>query len=273
MVAAIDARELEYTRVSAATVLARQKIDAVKTTDEKKAVSAELEKLKQSFADETAVRLSDEYEKGAVLAFYFAQQLKGLEDAGFDIASSMREMILSLDASKESNRLTEFAEARKRGLAAREERRKNPEVATIIIENPVTNRLLEIQKTIDAHDYAKAYTDLQELAKTNPSEPRVYYSIGRVAGFQAEGINDPEAQNKKLIEAKNAYANVLKSATPKTDPALLSLTYVALAKIYEFYNDNPTAIQLYDKALAYGRLDKSGYDEALAGKQRLVKNP
>jgi hypothetical protein len=272
MVAAIDARELEYSRTSAATLLARRKIDTLKTDAEKKAVSAELEKLKQSFADETALRLSEDYEKGSVLAFYFANQLKGLEDSGFDVASSMREMILSLDASKEANRLEQFAEARKRGIAAREERRKNPEAVTIVIENPVTNRLLEIQKTIDAKDFTKAYADLQELSKANPSEPRVFYSIGRVAGFQAEGVNDPETQNKKLIEAKNAYAKVLQSATASTDRTLLSLTYVALAKIYEFYNDSSTAIQLYDKALSYGPLDKSGYAEALAGKQRLIKN-
>lgn len=272
LVAAIDAREFEHSRVNAATLLARRKIDAVKTDAEKRAVSAELDKLKQGFADETALRLSDDYEKGSVLAFYFAQQLKGLEDSGFDIASSMREMILSLDASKEKNRLAEFAEARKRGIAAREERRRNPEATTVVIENPVTNRLLEIQKTIDAKDFAKAYADLQELVKTNPTEPRIYYAIGRVAGYQAESIDDQETQNKKLIEAKNAYAQVLKTATRTTDQALLSLTYVALAKIYEFYNDNPTAIQLYDRAIAYGPLDKSGYAEALAAKQRLVKN-
>jgi len=272
LVAAIDARELEHSRVSAATTLARQKVDTLKTDAEKKAVSAELDKLKQGFADETALRLSDDYEKGAVLAFYFAQQLKGLEDSGFDIASSMREMILSLDASKEANRLNEFAEARKRGIATREERRNNPEATTIVIENPVTTRLLDIQKTIDAKDFAKAYADLQELVKTNPAEPRIYYAIGRVAGYQAEAIDDQQAQNKKLIEAKDAYAQVLKTATRTTDQALLSLTYVALAKIYEFYNDNPTAIQLYNRAIAYGPLDKSGYAEALAAKQRLVKN-
>lgn len=272
LVAAIDARELEHSRVSAATTLARQKVDTLKTDAEKKAVSAELDKLKQGFADETALRLSDDYEKGAVLAFYFAQQLKGLEDSGFDIASSIREMILSLDASKEANRLNEFAEARKRGIATREERRNNPEATTIVIENPVTTRLLDIQKTIDAKDFAKAYADLQELVKTNPAEPRIYYAIGRVAGYQAEAIDDQQAQNKKLIEAKDAYAQVLKTATRTTDQALLSLTYVALAKIYEFYNDNPTAIQLYNRAIAYGPLDKSGYAEALAAKQRLVKN-
>ncbi len=35
------------------------------------------------------------------MAFYFADQLKGTEDSGFDIASSLREMIATLDASKE----------------------------------------------------------------------------------------------------------------------------------------------------------------------------
>ena len=97
----------------------------MKTVEEKKAVSAELDAFKKSLADETAVSLSEAYENGAVLAFYFADQLKGLEDSGFDIASSLHDMILSLDTTKETNRLAQFAEARKRGLAAREERREN----------------------------------------------------------------------------------------------------------------------------------------------------
>jgi hypothetical protein len=72
------------------------------------------------------LRLSDDYENGAVLSFYFGQQLHGMEEAGFDIAASMREMLLSFDPAKESNRLAEFAEARKRAVAARESRKNSP---------------------------------------------------------------------------------------------------------------------------------------------------
>ena len=258
-VAAIDARESEYVRVDSATAIARQKLAGLKTDDQKRAVTAELQKFKDAQADETALRLSEDYEKGAVLDFYFAQQLRGMEASGFDIAASMREMLLSLDATKEASRLTEFATARKRAQAAREARKtsaESPEIA--VVENPVTTRLLEIQKTIEAKNYPKAAADLDQLRKDSPNDPRIYYNIGRVATLELDGITDPDEQAKKLIDAKNAYVKVLDTATPTTDRALLSLTYVALARIYEFYNQKEMSLKLYD--------------QAIAGKQRLLKD-
>jgi hypothetical protein len=178
-------------------------------------------------------------------------------------------MVVSFDPAKEANRVTATAEARKRASAAREARRTTPVVATI--DNPVTARLIEIQKTIDARDLVKAQADLKQLLAQYPSEPRIYYNLGRIAGLSAAAIQDPEAQAAKLVEAKVAYSNVISSATPSTDPVLMSLTYVALGRLYEFYNDPGTALQLYDKAIKIGELAGSGYGEAISAKQRLVK--
>jgi tetratricopeptide (TPR) repeat protein len=273
LAAAADARQMEHEKVTIATRQARIKIDQAKTPDEKKAVSAELERFKRAVEDDTALMLSEEYEKGSVLAFYFADQLKGLEDSGFDVASSMREMLLSFDPAKETGRLAGAAEARKRALAAREERRKNPEIRRSIAENPVTTKLLEIQKYIDAKNYPKANSDLRSLLTANPSDARIYYNLARVASLTAESIADPEQQNRTLIEAKQNYDKVVELAgRQQVDPTLLSLTYVALAKIYEFYDNNSYAIQLYDKAIAIGPLNGGAYSEAMAGKQRLIKN-
>jgi tetratricopeptide (TPR) repeat protein len=272
--AAIDAREAEYIRVDAATAIARQKIAGLKSDEEKRAVTAELEKYKQVQADETALRLSEDYEKGAVLDFYFAQQLHGVEESGFDVAGAMQEMLRSLDTSKESDRLNEFAEARKRALSARENRRTaSSRNDNVLIENPVTKRLQEIEAFVQAKDYTRASASLNDLLKANPSEPRIYYNLGRVATLQLKDINDPEEQSKKLIEAKNAYVKVIETSTATTDKALLSLTYVALAHIYEFYNDKDTSIKLYDKAIELADVPGGAYAQAMAGKQRLLKNP
>ncbi|MGB7067942.1 MAG: hypothetical protein WBD22_00420 [Pyrinomonadaceae bacterium] len=270
MVAAIDARQSQYVRINDATARARARIAILKTDAEKAAVSRELEKFKQSLADETALRLSEDYEKGSVLSFYFAEQLKGLEESGFDIASSMREMILSLDASKEGGRLAEFADARKRGLAAREERRKNPGT-TIVAENPVTTRLLEIQTFIAAKDYSRANSDLKVLLRNYPNEPRVHYTIGRLASIAAESTTDIAQQKERLLEAKASYENVLTSSSARTDPALLSLSYVALAKIYEFYDQREYAIKILDAAIKLGDVNGGALQEAVAAKQRLIK--
>jgi hypothetical protein len=273
LAAAADARQLEHTKVALATEQARIKINQAKSVDEKKAISSELERFKKAAADDTALTLSEEYEKGSVLSFYFADQLKGLEDSGFDVAASMREMILSFDAAKEAGRLQSAADARKRALAAREERRKNSEVRSVLVENPVTAKLIEIQKMIEAKNYLQANSDLKTLLEKNPGDARIYYNLARVASLNAEAISDQEQQNKTLIDAKKNYEKVVElSARQSVDPTLLSLTYVALAKIYEFYDNNTYAVQLYDKAIAIGPLNGGAFKEALAGKQRLIKN-
>ena len=41
-------------------------------------------------------RLAEQYERGAVLAFFFADQLKGIESSGFDVANFFVDMISSL---------------------------------------------------------------------------------------------------------------------------------------------------------------------------------
>lgn len=271
LVAAIDIRQSEFLQTALATDQARQKIGRLKTDAEKRAVSAELDKFKGELRDESTLRLYEDYQKGAVLSLYFAEQLKGIEDSGFDIASSLREMIASFDPVKETARLTDTTEARRRATLAREERKKHPETRTAVAENPVTTRLLEIQKLIDAKDYTRASADLRALLATNPSEPRIYFNIGRVAGLTAVGVDDPDIQAQKLLEAKVAYSNVLTTATPTTDRALLSLTYVALARIYEFNNDPAYAIKLYNEAIKLDDVTGGGFREAMAAKQRLLK--
>ena len=271
LVTAIDTKQTQNALTAIATSQARQRIDRAKTTEEKTAIARELDRYNKSQADEAALQLSESFEKGAVLSFYFAEQLKGIEDSGFDIASSIREMLLSFDPTKEVNRLEQYADARNRAVAAREERRKNP-TAMNIAENPVTAKLLDVQRTIDAKNYDKATTDLKVLLKENPSEPRVFYGLGRIASLQAEAIEESEQQAAKLREAKTAYENVIRiSQKQQVDAALVSLSYVALAKIYEFFDDNTYAISVYDKAIQIGPVTGGAYNEALAAKQRLLK--
>ena len=285
LVAAVDVRQNEYAQLRIATDQSRQMIDKQQDrkedTEETKAarkatrenISGDLRKFTDALADEATLRLHEDYEKGAVLSFYFAEQLKGIEDSGFDIAGSLREMIATFDPVKETARLATTTEARKRAFAARELRKKNPETRTIALENPVTTRLLEIQKTIEAKDLVKANADLKKLLVEYPSEPRIYYNIGRVASLTLESINDETAQAQKLLEAKAAYSNVISTATPTTDRALLSLTYVALARIYEFQNQADYALKLYDKAIEIGPITASGFQSAMDAKQRLIKQP
>lgn len=269
LVSAIDARQTEFTQIRIATDQARQKIARMKTDAERRAVAADLEKFKQELSDETTLQLYEDHQKGAVLSFYFAEQLKGVEDSGFDIAASLREMILSFEPTKEANRMASTADARKRATAAREERRMHPE--TRAAANPVTEKLIEIDRMIATKNYAKAGAELNQLKQQYPVEPRIYYQIGRVAGLTAASMTDSDAQAQKLLEAKQALTNVLNTATERTDRALLSLTYVALGRIYESQSENGMALKLYDKAIEFGDIPNSGFREAIAAKQQLLK--
>jgi tetratricopeptide (TPR) repeat protein len=186
----------------------------------------------------------------------------------------MREMILSFDAAKEAGRYDRYAEERKRAIAMREDRKTaRTNNTNVVAENPVTNRLLEIQKTVEAKNYVQAETDLKSLLQANPSEARVYYNLGRVASLAAAGATDAEGQAKKLLEAKVAYENVIRlSQSQQVDPTLRSLSYVAMAKIFEFFDDKNMAIALYDAAIKLNVQDSS-FKEAMGAKQRLMKTP
>lgn len=271
LVAAIDVRQSQYYKNRIATEQARGKIAQLKTEEEKRALSKELENFRAALDDEATLQLYDDYQKGSVLAFYFAEQLKGIEDSGFDIASSMREIVATFDPAKETGRIAGTAEARKRALAAREERKIHPDNRMLVAENPVTTRLIAVQKMIDANDLAMASAELKQLLTQNPSEPRIYYNIGRVAGLAAAGLEDQDIQSKKLLEAKDAYTKVLKTATGATDRALISLTYVALARIYEYDGNAAYALKLYEEAIKLDDIPGGGFREAIAAKQRLIK--
>ena len=278
LVAAIDARQIEFEKNRIATALARRKIEQVKTVDEKKAVSAELETFKKTLANETALQLSEAYEKGSVLSFYFADQLKGLEDSGFDIAGSMRDYILALDATKEANRLTQFAEAKKTALAARAERRKNSGNEEIVIDNPITKKLLEIDQITKTKNYAESEKRLTQLVGEYPNESRIYYAMGRIASLSAEGVTDETARNKRLLDAKKAYEKAIVTTvnypdpvTNKPDAALISLSYVALGRLYEFAGDTSYAVKIYEAAIKVGNVTDGAYNEAVAARERLMK--
>jgi hypothetical protein len=272
LVAAIDIRQSEFQQIKLATSQARAKIAGLKTDDEKRAVAAELEKFKLELADDSALRLYEDYEKGSVLSFYFTDQLKGIEDSGFDIAASLREMIASFDASKEPARVAATADARRRALAARASHKNSPETRTLPVENPVTTRLLVVQKTIEEKAYSKAAADLKLLAEQYPDDVRIYYNQGRVASLVAEKLTDPQEQARKLLEAKTAYSTVVAKKTDATDRALLSLTFVALGRIYEFMDEPAYALRLYDEAVKLTDIPGGAFQAALAAKQRLLKS-
>ena len=282
LVAAADAKAVEFQRVQLATDTARREIDFAKTPDAKKAVSDKLNKDKKDFADETAAELAEAYERGAVLSFYFAEQLKGLENSGFSIDGSLNNMIMSIDTTKEKDRLLQAAEARKRIFTIREERRKN--TAALVAKNEqsiarareLKSRLEPVEELLKNKSFTEAETRLKTLLDEFPGEASIYYVLGRTASLSAaslesggSGTFDESLRDKRLDDAKLFYSNAIKSATPETDPVLIQLSYFALGRIFEFYEDTNYAIQIYQTAMKYGNLKGGAYNESAAAIARL----
>ncbi len=271
LVAAADVLERKFRRDQLATSQARRKIELMETDSEKQAVVAELNRVKRILADETALRLAESYENGAVLSFYFAGKFEDLGGSGFDIASSLEDWILSIDAGAESDRLAQNADARRRAESEREKRRTKSYVETTLVSNPLTEALLEIDKEIDAKRLVEAEKSLSALLEKYPTgAARIYYSLGRVASISAEGIAESVEVNKRLIRAKNFFERVLSVATADTDKELIALTYVSLGRIYEFYDQKEYAVKIYETAMEFGGADGEAYKRAFDAKQKLV---
>src|SRR4029434_6992983 len=122
LVAAADARYEEARRLQGLNQEARVKLASAKDETSRQSISKDFQANTKGVEDETIARLADDYENGAVLAFFFAEQLKGIESSGFDVARFFGDMIATLDPIREANRLSEIAGIRERALAARKAR-------------------------------------------------------------------------------------------------------------------------------------------------------
>lgn len=270
-VVAADVKEIESRKINVATNEARQKLKQLKTDAEKRAVTAELANFKQNLQDETALELSEAYKNGAVLAFYFAKQFDGLADSGFDVAASIKDIIFSIDATQETSRIAEFKEASERAAKRREEKPANNTASILIRENPVTAKLLDIEKTIEAKNYTKAAIELKSLLAKNP-DPRIHYALGRVTSLSAESTNDEDEQTKKLAEAELFYSNAIRASTKETDTELISLSYLAIGRIYEFRGQSSNAVKIYQQALKFANSSGDTYKQASDAIERLSKD-
>jgi hypothetical protein len=122
LVAAAEARLDETARLAALSRELRTRLEKTTDASGRAAIIKEAEERRKGLEDERVAQLAEAYERGGVLAFYFADQLQGIETSGFDIANFFTDMIASIDPARESRRPAEYAAARARVLAARQAR-------------------------------------------------------------------------------------------------------------------------------------------------------
>ena len=277
LVAASDVRSDEVRRIESVTLNGRTRLAAAKDEQTRAAIGAEAQAEIKAIQEETVARLADEYEKGALLSFFFADQLKGVETAGFDIANFFPDMIASFDPAREMKRPAEYAEARKRALALREKRlaarRSEAEATPSDSGNAkataLVRELSEVEEILRLKDYVSAENRLKSLLPDYPREPRIFFALGQTSSLAAADATDELVQADRLSRALSNYRLAIEASSPETDKPILSRAHEAMGRINAFLENKPEALKHFEEAIRIGDVRGGAYKEAMEGKRRL----
>jgi len=279
-VAAADARYEEVRRLEVLGRSARAQLAAAKDDAARmligKAVQAEIAGIQ----DETIARLADEFEKGAVLTFFFSDQLKGIESAGFDVANFFPDMIASFDPARESKRPAEYAEAKQRAVAAREARvaarRAEADMSSAGNANKpkdaaLVKELSAVEDTLRTKNYNDAEVRLKSMLQSYPGEPRIFFALGQTASLSAMDATDANIQAERLNRALGQYRLAVQASSPELDKAILSRAHDSMGRINAFLDNKNEAMKEFDEAIKIGDVTGGAYQQAVAGKRNLAQ--
>ena len=278
LVTAADARYDEVRRLEFLSRDTRARLTAAKTDADKAAIAKAAQDEIKAIQDETTARLAEEYEKGAVLSFYFADQLKGIETSGFDLANFFPDMIASFDPVREAKRPSEYAETVQRATAAREARTAARRSQTELNaggegnsgkEAALVRDLSAVEDTLRSKDYTEAEARLREMLKDYPREPRIFFALGQTASLAASDATDEHVRDERLNRALGQYRLAVAASSPETDKAIMSRAYESMARINAFMDNTAEAVKLFDEAIKIGDVRGGAYREALEGKKKL----
>jgi hypothetical protein len=281
LVAGADARFEESRRLEAIAREVRIKLDQTKDEATRAAIVKETRAAMSTVQDDAIAKLADDYENGALLAFFFADQLKGIENTGFDVANFFVDMIVSFDPVRESKRLAENAEARQRARAAREARlaarraeTETPEVyseAATARAATLVKKLSEIEDILRLKDYPGAETRLKELMTDYPREPRIFFALAQTASLAAADATDESVQSERLNRALGNYRLAAQAASADTDRSLLCRAHEAMGRIHSFMENAGEAARAFDEAIKVCDPRGTNYNDAVEGKKKLTQ--
>ena len=282
LVAAAEARFDESTRLAEVINLQRRRLQQAKDDAERKDIAAQAESSRAAIADEVVARLAEDYENGAVLDFFFADQLRDFQSSGFDIANFFAELINGIDPAKENKRLAETAEARNRAVAAR---KAHPHYSVWLVDPgfearegvdisrsaALLSKLTEVEKLWQTRNYEQAETTLKSMLQDYPGDARLLFTLGQTASLWARDTTDDDLQTQRLNRALANYRLAVAAAAPATDQALLSRAHESMGRILAFLDQKDEAMKEFDAAIKIGRVTGGAYDDALAGKKKLAQ--
>ena len=280
LVAAIDVRLGEAERLKALTRDATARLDKTADQGRRAEIVRELEAARAAVSDEAVAQLAEAYEGGAVLSFYFAEQLRGVESSGFDVSNSLADMIASFNPARELKRLEEADAARKRAILARKAREAqgsetDPAAAAAQLPNAaLVKRLLDVDKLVQLKNYAAAEEHLLALVREFPGEPRVFFALAETASLSARDATDEMVQSQRLNKAFTNYRNAVQAAaTAATEPnrCMLVRAHEAMGRILEFFERPAEALKEFDAAIQINDASCESHRAALEGKKRLAQ--
>ena len=282
LVAAADARFEESQRLAQLTNLQRLRLQRARDDAARAAIGREAQMSRAAIADETMARLAEAYEKGALLDFYFADQLRDVEASGFDIASFLGDMVASFDPARETKRFPETADARARARAARKAHpaysvwlidpgAEGRDAADTSLGSALTRSLREIETLLQTRNYEQAETRLKALLQENPGDARLLFTLGQTASLWARDTTDDDLQSQRLNRALANYRLATQAAAPETDKALLSRAHEAMGRILAFLERNDEAMKEFEAAIKVGEVTGGAYRDAMDGKRKLAQ--
>jgi hypothetical protein len=279
LVTAAEVRLEEAINLAVLTRETRSRFD--KTTDPaaRAALVKEQEAARAALEDESLAQLADAYEGGDVLAFYFAEQLGGIETSGFDISSFFADMIASFDPARESRRLTEAAAARTRALAARKTHRDQRRAD---LESPdaeqtpgsqeraaLVKSLGDVERMLQLKDYAAAEARLKLLLQQFQGEPRIFFALGKTSSLWARDTTDDDLQGARLNQALVHYRMAIQRSSADTEPALVCRAHEAQGRILAFLDRPADAAKEFDAVIGLGQVCGEVLRDATEGKTKL----
>ncbi|MFL6231221.1 MAG: hypothetical protein ACJ741_20805 [Pyrinomonadaceae bacterium] len=274
LVVAADARINAQTRLSDLSSRASARLQSAKDAD-RAALTKEVQEERAAIEDEATAELAEAYESGAVLALYFAEQLRAQESAGFDFADAIPDVLARVDPARELRRPEEYAPARARVAEAKKKRANEAPSAGPADEQEALRRLSlvksldEVSRMLQARQYADAEARLRSMLDEYRGEPRVFFALGQTWSAGAADAANEETRDTRLNNALLNYANAIQSADRANDLALIARAHVARGRILAFLERNDEAIKEFDAAIEIGKAAGGAYGDAVAAKKKL----
>jgi hypothetical protein len=282
LVAGADARFEEANRLAQVDAVQRARLARAKDDATRASIARDAQSARAAIADETIARLAEDYENGAALAFYFADQVRDVATSGFDLSNFLADMINGFDPARETRRLSDVAAARDRAIAAR---KAHPRYSAWLVDpssethEPVDNAraaaltrsLKEVETHLQTRNYPAAETKLKALLTENPGDARLLFALGQTASLWARDTTDDDLQEQRLNAALANYGFAVQAASPETDRALLSRAHEAMGRILAFLDRNDEATKEFEAAIKIGEVAGGAYKDAVEGKRKLAQ--